>query len=131
VARVATAPLICHALWVWRVDYSPDDALLGVEIRGEVLLAELEDMAEAHARALEATGGAAFAMRVDLRDLFPLDEPELMLLADVKRVAAAQPGCRRIRILASSPTVVLQQRHTSSGHAQEHVVHEARPKAAS
>jgi len=116
---------------VWRVDYSPDDALLGVEIRGELQIEELRDLTVAHARALEATGGAAFGVRIDLRELHPLGEPELMLLADMKRVAAAQPGCRRIRILASSPTVVLQQRHTSSGHAEEHVVLEARAKAAS
>jgi hypothetical protein len=130
VARVATPQLICHALSVWRVDYSPEDALLGIEIRGEAPIEELCDLAEAHARALEATGGAAFAMRLDLRQLFPLGEAELMLLADMKRVAAAQPGCRRIRILASSPTVALQQRHTSSGHAAESVLYEPLPKAA-
>ena len=115
---------------MWRIDYSPDDSLLGIEIGGELTLEALRELAEAHARALEATGGAAFRVRLDLRDLFPLDEDELMLLADMKRVAAAMEGCRGIRILATSPTVALQQRHTASGHADENVVLEARPKLA-
>jgi hypothetical protein len=116
---------------VWRIDYSPDDSLLSIEIRGEIYLESLRDLAEAQARALEATAGMPFRVRIDLRDLFPLDEPELMLLADMKRVAAALPGCRGIRIVATSPTVALQQKHTASGHADEHVAYEAAVKSAS
>jgi len=115
---------------VWNVAYDPADGLVSLTLSGEVHLEEMAEFATAHADCLEATGGANFHMRIDLSDLFPLGEPELMLLSDVKRVAASQPGCRRIRVLASSPTVALQQRHSASGHVDESVVLESRVRAA-
>lgn len=114
---------------MWHVAYDPADGLVSLSLSGELNLDELVEFAAAHAECLEATAGTPFRMRLDLRDVFPLNEPELMLLADVKRVAAMQSGCRGIRVVASSPTVVLQQRHSTSG-ASESVEFEAKAKAA-
>lgn len=111
---------------MWQVDYEPADALVSLTLSGEVSLREMTEFARAHADCLEATAGSAFRVRLDLTELFPLGEDELMLLADVKRVAASLPGCRGLRILASSPTVALQQRHSAS--CPEEVV-ELEPKA--
>ena len=98
---------------MWRIEYDPAQRLLTVWMREMVHTAELQDLARAHAEALEATAGEEFRALLDLRGLYPLDEEAAGLLADMKRVAAQLDGYRGRAVLVDSPTVAMQQRNAT------------------
>jgi hypothetical protein len=106
---------------VWRVEYAPGGRLT-VRLRDHVSPMQLRDVAEAHARALEATGGEHFKVLLDLRGLFPLEADAVSLLGEIKAIAAELGTCRGLVILVDSPTVALQQRR--SRLLDEHFEHE-------
>ena len=97
---------------MWRVTYEPDAHVLFVRLADHVSLTDIRDVAEAHARALEATGGQPFKVFVDLRGLFPLEAEAVVWLGAMKRVAMEHGACRGIAVLADSATVAMQQRRT-------------------
>ncbi len=98
---------------MWRLEYDPAQRLLTIWMREMVHGPELRALSSAHARALEATAGAAFRVLLDLRGLYPLDEDAAAMLADMKRVAASLAGYRGRAVLVDSPTVAMQQRNAT------------------
>ncbi|MCS6796928.1 MAG: hypothetical protein NZ898_00075 [Myxococcota bacterium] len=94
---------------MWQVLFEPERGLLTVRLSGHVALQDVRDLAEAHARALEATGAAPFRVLVDARGLVPLEPEAVLWLGAMKRVAAEQPGFRGVAVLADSATVLMQQ----------------------
>jgi len=98
---------------VWRIEYDPDERLLRLSMRETVFGRDMRDLARAHARALEATGGAPFKVYVDLRGLHPLDAEAARILGDMKRVAARIDGYRGRAVLVDSPTIAMQQRNAT------------------
>lgn len=98
---------------MWRVEFDPDERLLTLRLTHHVGAAQMRNLAHAHARALEATGGEPFRVLVDLRGLYPLDGPAAEILGDMKRVAAHLDGYLGRAVLVDSPTVAMQQRNTT------------------
>jgi anti-anti-sigma regulatory factor len=98
---------------MWRVDFDPDERLLTLRLAAEVEVAQMRALAQAHARALEATGGEPFCVLVDLRGLHPLDGAAADVLGDMKRVAARLDGYLGRAVLVDSPTVAMQQRNAT------------------
>lgn len=97
---------------MWKIEYDPDVHLLSIRLTDHVGPAAMRDLADAHARALEATGSEPFKLLVDMRGLTPLEDEAVDILADVKRVAATTPGFRGCCVLVDSATVAMQQRRT-------------------
>ena len=98
---------------MWRVEYDPDERLLKLSMREMVFGRDMRDLARAHARALEATGGEAFNVLLDLRGLHPLDSEAAKMLGDMKRVAAHVTGYGGRAVLVDSPTIAMQQRNAT------------------
>jgi len=98
---------------VWRIEYDPDERLLRLSMRETVYGRDMRDLARAHARALEATGGASFKIFLDLRGLHPLDAEAARILGDMKRVAARVDGYEGRAVLVDSPTIAMQQRNAT------------------
>ena len=97
---------------MWRIAYEPETRVLSVQLRGDADATQCHALARAHVRALEATGGQVFKVFLDLRGLRPLEGEAISIVADMKRVAAALPGCDGVAVLADSPTVAMQQHRT-------------------
>jgi hypothetical protein len=98
---------------MWRIEYDPTERLLTLHLAREPRRGEMDALAQAHAKALEATGGQDFRVLVDLRGLPPLGARAAALLGDMKRVAARLPGYRGRAVLVDSATVAMQQRNTT------------------
>ncbi|MBX3275991.1 MAG: hypothetical protein KF729_37410 [Sandaracinaceae bacterium] len=98
---------------MWRVEYDPTEQRLALAMRETVFGRDMRDLARAHARALEATGGQPFKVLVDLRGLHPLDAEAARLFDDMKRVASRVPGYRGRAVLVDSPTIAIQQRNAT------------------
>ncbi len=98
---------------MWRLEYEPDQHLLTLSMREQVFGRDMRNLAKAHARALEATGGVPFKVLLDLRGLHPLDPEASEILGDMKRVAARLPGYLGRAVLVDSPTVGMQQRNST------------------
>ena len=98
---------------MWRIEYDPDERLMRLSMRETVYGRDMRDLARAHARALEATGGAPFRVFLDLRGLHPLDGEAARILGDMKRVAARVNGYRGRAVLVDSPTIAMQQRNAT------------------
>lgn len=98
---------------MWRVEYDPDERLLKLSMRETVFGRDMRDLARAHARALEATGGQPFKILLDLRGLHPLDSEAAKILGDMKRVAARVDGYEGRAVLVDSPTIAMQQRNAT------------------
>ncbi|MDH5492491.1 MAG: hypothetical protein OEY14_11125 [Myxococcales bacterium] len=94
---------------MWRVEFEPERSLLTLSLRELVSLQQMRRLAEANARALEATAGEEYRVFVDLRALFPLDEEAAALFAEVRKVASSLGSFVGMAILADSPTVAMQQ----------------------
>ena len=98
---------------VWRIEFQPKEARLTIQLARQVAPPEMRDLAEAHAEALEATGGAPFSVLVDLRGLYPLDGQSAQLLDDMRRVACSLAGYRARAVLVDSATIAMQQRNAT------------------
>jgi len=98
---------------VWHVEFDPAQHLLTLSMREQVFGLDMRDLARAHARALEATGGSPFKVLLDLRGLHPLDPDAAEMLGDMKRVAARVDGYQGRAVLVDSPTIAMQQRNTT------------------
>lgn len=98
---------------MWRIEYDPAERLLTLSMREQVYGRDMRDLSRAHARALEATGGARFKMLLDLRGLHPLDGEAAAMLGDMKRVAARLGGYEGRAVLIDSPTIAMQQRNST------------------
>jgi hypothetical protein len=70
----------------------------------------MRGLVRVHAQALAATGGDAFRVLLDLRGLSPLEPDAAAMLAQASRAAAALPGFQERVVLASSLTMLAQQR---------------------
>ncbi len=97
---------------MWKIHFSPNEQRLSIRLMAEVGVDQLHDLANAHARALEATAGQPFKVFIDMRRLFPMEPEAVTLLAEIKRVATSMEACRGMAILADSPTVAMQQHRT-------------------
>lgn len=97
---------------MWRIEFDPTEHRLSIRLTDHVSPSQMRDLAEAHAEALEATGGEPFKVFVDLRGLFPLESEAVSTLGALKRIAADLPTCGGLAVLADSPTVAMQQRRT-------------------
>lgn len=98
---------------MWRIEYDPSQLLLTMRLREHVNAIEMRSLGQRHADALEATGGEAFRVLVDLRGLHPLDAESAGVLSDMKRVAAQLVGYRGRAVLVDSPTIAMQQHNTT------------------
>ena len=98
---------------MWHVEFDPAQHLLTLSMREQVFGLDMRDLARAHARALEATGGSPFKVLLDLRGLHPLDPDAAEMLGDMKRVAARVDGYQGRAVLVDSPTIAMQQRNTT------------------
>ncbi len=111
---------------MWRIEYDPDEHLLKLSMRKMVFGRDMRDLSNAHARALEATGGAPFRVLLDLRGLHPLDSEAARTLGDMKRVASQLEGYGGRAVLVDSPTIAMQQRNATvedGGDATELITH--------
>jgi hypothetical protein len=97
---------------MWKVRFEPDRALVVIRLLDHVGAADMRDVAEAHARALEATAQTPFRVLVDLRGLVPLESDAAAVLAHIKRLASTLPGYRGCAVLADSATIAMQQHRT-------------------
>lgn len=97
---------------MWKIQFSPSERRLSIWLMAEVDMNQLDELASAQARALEATGGRPFTVFVDMRNLFPMDPDAVLLLAEIKRVALSTKTCEGMAILADSPTIAMQQHRT-------------------
>lgn len=98
---------------MWHLAYDPGEQRLTLSMREQVFGRDMRELAKAHVRALEATGGMPFKMLLDLRGLHPLDPEASEMLGDMKRVAARLEGYRGRAVLVDSATVAMQQRNTT------------------
>ena len=98
---------------MWRIEYDPLERVLTVSMREQVYGRDMRDLSRAHARALEATGGARFKLLLDLRGLHPLDSESAAMFGDMKRVASRLEGYRGRAVLIDSPTIAMQQRNST------------------
>lgn len=97
---------------MWRVQYAPESAVLSVRIFERLTQRDVRDIADVLPQALSATAGTTFRALFDLRDLAPLEEDVSERLSAVKRAVIEHEGCQGLVVLASSPTVALQQHHS-------------------
>jgi len=97
---------------MWRMDFDPATRRLCVQLKEHVSTAHLRELADAHTLALEATGGQAFKVFLDLRGLFPLEPDAVVLLGAIKRLASQMRGWAGTAVLADSATVAMQQNRT-------------------
>lgn len=97
---------------MWRVSHDPEAHLVTVRLADHVTITDMHAIAEAHARALAATGGVPFKVLIDARGLFPLEAEAVVLLAAMKRVAAELAGYRALVVLVDGATVAMQQHRT-------------------
>lgn len=67
----------------------------------------------AHTQALTATGGERFRALSDLRGLTPLEPDAATVFAELGRTTASASGFSGRVVLASSATVLMQQRRMS------------------
>lgn len=104
---------------MWRIDYEPSVGRLRIRLTELVSYEQMRELAEQHARALEATGGQPFKVFIDLRGVFPMEPETVALMHAVKKVAASMDGCQGFAVLADSPTVVMQQQRTRIGSGKE------------
>jgi len=107
---------------MWRIEYDPEEQALHLRMTDHVSSAQMRDLADSHARALEHTAGEPFKVLMDLRGLFPLESEAVALMGALKRVAASLPGCQGFAVLADSPTVAMQQRRTRVREGEEELI---------
>lgn len=95
---------------MWCIQYEPERHVLTLRLTGAVSAAQMRGFVRAHAQGLAATGGDRFRVLVDLRGLTPLEKDAAAQLADASRAVAALPAFVSRTVLASSATVLMQQR---------------------
>lgn len=97
---------------MWRVQYAPESSVFSLRILERLTQRDVRDIAELLPEALRATGGATFRAFFDLRELAPLEEDVSERLSAIKRQVLEFDGCQGLVVLASSPTVAMQQHHS-------------------
>src|SRR5262249_26869637 len=104
---------------VWCIQYEPERHVLTLRLTGAVPTTQMRGFVRAHAQGLAATGGDRFRVLLDLRGLTPLEKDAAAMLADASRAAAMLPAFVGRVVLASSATVLMQQRRVSDANSAD------------
>ncbi len=115
---------------MWRVEYEPDSSRLTVRVCDRLTQRDVRDLSAALEDALTASGGATFRALFDLRDLVPLEEDVVERFRGLKQRCLRSEACQGLVVLASSPTIAMQQHHTRVGSSSEVEVVTADPREA-